>query len=209
MAKTGENSTNKMVKKVNTIEKLLSLISDDKVIAVTGRMASGKNYISTQLEKSGWASIDADILVHKAIEIAKDTILTTFAPYAKEKNIIIQKADGSIDRRALGELLFSIPGLLQKQESIVYPIITKMIDDFINKNQKAIINATVLFKTPEILNRCSTVIFVDAPLLLRIKRAKKRDNLPLKQILKRFYSQKNLLKNYKRSNKPVIIIKNK
>lgn len=191
-----------------TTEQLGKLVADYSVICVTGQMAAGKNYICSQLEKLGWASVDADILVHQAIEIARDRILDKFEPYAKEKKIKLNKGDGSIDRRALGELLFSMPGLLKIQESIVYPIITKMLEDFIYEHPKTIINATVLYKTPDLLNRCGAIVFVTAPLLTRIKRAKKRDNLPLKQILKRFYSQRNLLKNYKKSNKPFFIIKN-
>lgn len=191
-----------------TTEQLGKLVADYSVICVTGQMAAGKNYICSQLEKLGWASVDADILVHQAIEIARDRILDKFEPYAKEKKIKLNKGDGSIDRRALGELLFSMPGLLKIQESIVYPIITKMLEDFINEHPKTIINATVLYKTPDLLNRCGAIVFVTAPLLTRIKRARKRDNLPLKQILKRFYSQRNLLKNYKKSNKPFFIIKN-
>ena len=49
-----------------------------KIIAVTGPMAAGKNYICNQLKEEGWAAVDADILVHDAIELVKDKILKTF-----------------------------------------------------------------------------------------------------------------------------------
>lgn len=179
-----------------------------QVIAVTGPMAAGKNYICKKLEEEGWASVDADILVHDAIEIAKDRILDTFTPYAEEHNIKIARTDGSIDRRALGQLLFSIPELLKIQESIVYPIITKQIDDFIAEHEKTIINATVLYKTPDILKRCEKIIFVTAPLLTRLHRARNRDHLPYRQILRRFWIQRNLLKEYQQSGLPIEIIKN-
>ena len=180
-----------------------------QTIAVTGPMAAGKNYICKKLElEEGWASVDADLLVHGAIEIAKDRILDTFTPYAEEHNIKIARTDGSIDRRALGQLLFSIPELLKIQESIVYPIITKQIDDFINEHEKTIINATVLYKTPDILNRCDKILFVTAPLLTRLHRARTRDHLPYSQILRRFWVQRNLLKEYKKSDIPIEIIQN-
>ncbi len=178
------------------------------VVAVTGPMAAGKNYICSQMEKQGWASIDADLLVHDAIEIARDKILETFTPYAKENNIIIQRTDGSIDRRALGKLLFAFPELLKLQESIVYPIITKKIDDFISTHEKTIINATVLYKTPGILSKCQKIIFVTAPFLKRLRRARTRDHLPLSQILRRFHAQKNLFKEYKKTGIPVEIVRN-
>jgi len=178
------------------------------IIAVTGPMAAGKNYICKQLEAEGWAAIDADILVHDAIEIARDRIIDTFTPYAEEHKLKIVREDSSIDRRALGQLLFAIPELLKVQESIVYPIITKWIDDFIAEHEKTIINATVLYKTPEILKRCQKIIFVTAPLLTRLRRARHRDNLPYHQIFRRFHAQRNLLKEYQKSGIPLEIINN-
>ena len=179
------------------------------IIAVTGPMAAGKNYICKQLEAEGWAAIDADILVHDAIEIARDRIIDTFTPYAEEHKLKIVREDSSIDRRTLGQLLFAIPELLKVQESIVYPIITKQIDDFIAEHEKTIINATVLYKTPDILNRCEKVLYVTAPLLTRLRRARNRDHLPYRQILRRFWVQRNLLKEYQKTGIPVEIIKNR
>ena len=179
------------------------------VIAVTGPMAAGKNYICEKLKEEGWAAIDADLLVHEAIELAKDQILETFTPYAKEKNLQIQREDGSIDRKALGQLLFSDTRLLKTQESIVYPIITEKIEDFIRTHEKTIINATVLYKTPALLARCEKILFVTAPFLTRLRRARSRDHLPFKQLLRRFHSQRLLLAQYKKTGIPIEIIRNK
>ena len=181
-----------------------------QVMAVTGPMASGKNYICSQLEKDGWTSIDADILVHQAIEKEKDKILEKFNPSAKQQNICLTNNDGTINRRALGELLFSFPELLQLQESIVYPVIIKEIKDFIAANPRSIINATVLYKTPELLELCDKVIYVTAPFLKRLARARHRDKLPLPQILRRFYAQRNLLQEYKKvfPSQKIEIVKN-
>jgi len=178
------------------------------VICVTGKMASGKNYICSQLEKDGWASVDADLLVHKAIEQKKEIILKTFEVEAQNLNAHLQNPDGTINRRELGKVVFSNPELLARQESIVYPAITQMIKDFIQEHPKTIINATVLYKTPELLNLCQYILFVKANGLKRLIRARKRDNLPYKQIFRRFIAQKNLYKLYKNTGKTVLIIKN-
>ncbi len=181
-----------------------------QVIAVVGPMAAGKNHISSQLEQEGWSSVDADLLVHDAIDIAKDRILDTFIPYAQQRNIKITKADGSINRRELGRLLFAIPELLTIQESIVYPIITTQIKEFIDSHEKTIINATVLYKTPQLLEHCKKVLFVTAPALKRLSRARKRDKLPYTQLFRRFYAQRNLFKQYQKAVAPqnLIIVKN-
>ena len=182
--------------------------AETQVIAVVGPMAAGKNYICRQLEQEGWASIDADLLVHSAIEIAKDRILQTFTSYAAQQNLNLIRADGTIDRRALGQILFANPELLKIQESIVYPIITEKIEEFIKNHDKTIINATVLYKTPELLARCEKILFVTAPFFTRLYRARCRDHLPLKQILKRFHAQRHLLKEYRKFNIPVEIVHN-
>lgn len=187
----------------------LKKISDEyKVLAVSGKMASGKNFICSKMKELGWASIDADILVHDAIDLAADQILQAFGNIAKEKNINLVTTENKIDRRALGSILFENKALLAKQESIVYPIITEKIKAFIQENPKAIINATVLYKTPELLNCCQAVLYVKAPFIKRLCRAKKRDNLSIKQILKRFKSQKKLFVEYKNTGAKIIVICN-
>lgn len=183
-------------------------LGDANVIAVVGKMAAGKNYVCSQLEKQGWNSLDADKLVHKAIEKAADVIYKEFHQEAENANLNILNQDNSINRRELGKLLFSKPELLAKQEEIVYPIITKMVDDFIAANDKVIINATVLFKTPQLLDYCQKIIFVRAGIIKRFIRARKRDKLPYKQIIRRFYAQKDLLNQYKATEKEIIIINN-
>jgi len=196
----------------NTREKLEAILKKEaqnsKVIAVSGKMASGKNYICSQLEALGWTCIDADILVHKAIDQSKDIIYRKFKCQAEKLKINILKEDNTIDRRELGRLLFSNKELLKQQEEIVYPVITEMIKTFISQNEKCVINATVLYKTPEILALCELLLFVEAPLIKRFIRCKKRDRLPLLQILKRFYSQRRLFSEYKKSGLRIIKIKN-
>ena len=97
---------------------------------------------------------------------------------------------------------------MQKQENIVYPIITKMIYDFMETHEKTIINATVLYKTPELVKLCKGIVFVQSNSIKRFFRAKKRDKMPAKQILKRFNSQKDLFKKYTELNIPLLIVKN-
>lgn len=181
-----------------------------EVVAVTGPMASGKNYICSQMEKDGWASVDADILVHDAIELVKDKILAKFVPFAEQQHIKLTNEDGTINRRALGRLLFSFPELLQIQESIVYPIIIQQILEFINEHEKTIINATLLYKTPQLLVYCDKVIYVTSPFFKRLIRARRRDKLPISQILKRFHAQRNLLQEYQKKvpKEKIVIVNN-
>lgn len=179
------------------------------ILAVTGSMAAGKNYVSSLLEKKGFLAIDADKCVHQAIEEAKNQILEAFLPIAKEKNIQIQNPEGTINRKNLGSILFSDEKLLQKQESIVHPKVNEIFNRFIDENpdKNIVLNATVLYKTP-VIKRCDAIIFVKAPIITRFFRAKRRDNLPSREIFKRFASQFKIFAKYKFLKSDIYIIWN-
>ena len=58
------------------------------------------------------------------------------------------------------------------------------------------------------MQMCTAVVFIESPYLLRLLRAKKRDNIPFKQIARRFKTQKKLLQTYKNTGLPVFTVKN-
>ena len=184
------------------------------ILCVTGPMAAGKNAVCRILEERGFIALDADRQVHGAIEKAAPEIIKTFSNEAKAQNITLTDENGRINRRELGRLLFTSKELLSKQERIVYPVIIEETKRFIQKQQEQkkeadiILNATVLYKTPELLRLCKYIIYVDAPKITRIVRALKRDRMPLRQILSRFATQKGLFSEYKKTGVPIIKITN-
>lgn len=170
------------------------------ILCVTGPMAAGKNAASSILEKKGFACVDADLLVHQAVENAKEEILASFGSLADEKGLPLLRENGHINRRNLGALIFQSPELIKKQEDIVYPILNGLFEDFMeeNKGRNLVINATVLYKVP-LIKKVDSVLFIDAPMLQRLFRAKRRDGMSLKLILQRFKAQRNLFAKYKKS----------
>ncbi len=168
------------------------------VLCVTGPMAAGKNAASSVLEEKGFLCVDADVSVHEIVETQKDKIIARFGKIAEVRGINICNPDGTIDRRALGSIVFSDPELLKAQEAIIHPAVEAAFNELIdgNPDKNIVLNATVLYKT-SLLNRCDAVIFVTAPLLVRFFRAKKRDNMSTTQILSRFYSQRKIFAKYK------------
>ena len=180
------------------------------IICVTGPMAAGKNAAAKLLEKRGWFCIDADALVHDAIAGEADTIIRTFLPDAKKRGIDIVRSDGSVDRRALGKLVFSDAALLAKQEAIVYPALEtyamQKIDSHEAKN--IALNAAVLYKTPNLMRLCRAILYIDAPLFVRLCRAKKRDGEAVRAICKRFRAQRGLYRNYERTGIPIVTVRN-
>lgn len=209
------------------------------VICVAGPIAAGKNFVCSILEERGFFCLDADQEIHKIIGDKQAEILSRFSEPAASRGINLRAADGSLDRRALGKLLFKDSALLAEQEKILYPEFVartqKLIDaencaqaqeaaqkpkGFTDQNAAAdfgrpksfgitnnsikdqegglAINAALLYKTPSLLRQCKKIIYVDAPLLVRAWRIRRRDHLPLLQIIRRIKSQKGLLQEYKR-----------
>ena len=179
------------------------------IVCVTGPMASGKNFVSDILCEKGFVSVDADLLAHDAVDSCRDEILMTFSGIAAEKNIPLVDSDGRIIRRNLGALIFRDPDLLSRQESIVFPKISEMFDEYLRRNdgRDVIVNATVLYKIP-LIKKMDAVIYVDSPSWLRFIRAKKRDGLSSSQIVDRFKSQKNLFAKYKASCADIVKVRN-
>ena len=168
--------------------------------------------------------LDADLVIHQVIKEKEEEIFLQFKEEAAAAGLELKKSDGSLDRRALGELLFKNPNLLAKQESLVYPAFERRIKEMIDENRESsqaqagggaaqpitvglpaangarglAINAALLYKTPSLLRQCKKIIYVDAPLLVRAWRIRRRDRLPLLQIIRRIKSQKGLMQEYKR-----------
>ncbi len=188
------------------------------VICVAGPIAAGKNFVCSILEERGFFCLDADQEIHKIIGDKQAEILSRFSQIAASRGINLRAADGSLDRRALGKLLFKDSALLAEQEKILYPEFVARVQKLIDAQNRAqaqeggstgieskpktarglAINAALLYKTPSLLNQCKKIIYVDAPLLVRAWRIRRRDRLPFAQIIRRIKSQKGLFKEYER-----------
>jgi dephospho-CoA kinase len=167
------------------------------VIGLTGPMCAGKNVAGEILERRGFAVVDADKVAHAALVDVQSKVIAEFRDLAAERGIALVATDGSLDRRALGSLVFSDPDLLARHEAIVYPRINELLDCYIeeNPNRLVVINAPLLHKSP-VLDRCDFVIFIDACAPIRLFRARNRDKLPFTQIFARFSAQKHLFAQY-------------
>ena len=82
-------------KKLSTSPIIKDLFDKTNTICVTGQMASGKNFVCSELEKMGWTSVDADCLVHKAIDNSTEEIVQTFLPYTTQAKLQILNNDNT------------------------------------------------------------------------------------------------------------------
>ncbi len=154
------------------------------VVGLTGKACSGKNQIAKVFEKKGFLIIDVDKLGHVALEDKKDKIVEEFG-----KEIIV---DDKIDRRILGNIVFSSKEKLKLLESIVHPYIKQLCIKMINESDKNVIINAAILQRGKLLELCSNVIFVKASFFIRYKRSKIRDKRNLIWFIKRELAQKDI-----------------
>lgn len=89
-------------------------------IGLTGNIATGKSTVAGMLEELGATAIDADRVTHEVMRAGTEVhaaILDAFGPQIVDRS-------GEIDRKRLGEIVFSDPQALRRLERIVHPAVT-------------------------------------------------------------------------------------
>lgn len=90
-------------------------------IALTGNIASGKSTISKMLRDDGFTVIDADFISHEILDEYPNDINDIF-----KENLLI---DEKIDRKKLGNLIFSYPEIRSILEEFMHPLILNRIEE--------------------------------------------------------------------------------
>jgi dephospho-CoA kinase len=171
------------------------------IIGLTGTYCTGKNHIAALLEARGFPVLDVDKLGYQALENEKNAV---FAQFGSD----LKKADGSPDRRLLGRRVFGQPEKLAALENIIHPVVNRLTDEWIAaQNTHCVINAALLHRS-SVFHRLDRLILVTAPLLTRLFRARNRDRLPWKEILKRIASQKDFPPQYLSVNAEIYKVEN-
>jgi len=172
------------------------------LIGLTGTYCSGKNHVAALLEARGLPVLDVDKLGYQVLEFEKEAI---FAKFGSD----LQKADGSLDRRLLGQRVFGKPEKLAALETIVHPPVDRLAEEWITQNgdRACIINAALLHRSL-VFKRLDRIILVTAPFYTRLLRARRRDGLSWMEILKRFTSQRDFNSQYLAVNAEIYIVEN-
>ncbi|MCH5464532.1 dephospho-CoA kinase [Levilactobacillus tujiorum] len=94
-----------------------------EVWGLTGGIATGKSTVSAWLKQAGLKIIDADVIARQVVAPGTPglrKVLVAFGPN-------YQLADGRLNRRKLGRLVFSAPAALRRLEAITTPLIQTAI----------------------------------------------------------------------------------
>lgn len=88
-------------------------------IGLTGPIGCGKSTIAGWLGELGATVIDADVVAREVVEPGEPTLEAVIAAFGPG----VRQADGSLDRAALGRIVFADPDALGRLEAIVHPAV--------------------------------------------------------------------------------------
>ena len=169
------------------------------IIGVIGRSCSGKDRVAQFLEEKGIPSFNCDREAHRLLDELSDQVRKLFGDEVM--------SDGKVDRKKLGPLVFSDPEKLERLEALLYPALIERIKQFDEKHRIVTVNGATLEKAG-IVRLCREVIFVYAPLEIRLERALKRDGITRERFLERNMNQKEVGLSLFEQDRPVYTILN-
>ena len=149
------------------------------ILGITGGIGSGKSYISALLrEQMNVPVYDCDAEAKRLIcedeEIRQKLTELTGAPIYKE---------GKLQKKVLADYLFANQQHVQKVNAIVHPAVRRDIGKWVEQQDSEVVavESAILYESG-FDTLVDKVLFVNAPLELRIQRAMKRDGSTREQI---------------------------
>jgi dephospho-CoA kinase len=90
-----------------------------RLIGLTGNIATGKSTVVSRLRVLGAATIDADQVARQVVEAGKPAL----AQIVREFGARVLHEDGTLNRKALGAIVFNDAARLRALEAITHPAI--------------------------------------------------------------------------------------
>ncbi|MEG2002749.1 MAG: dephospho-CoA kinase [Clostridia bacterium] len=154
------------------------------LIGITGNIGSGKSTVLGFLKSKNYVVLSADDETANAYIQAKPKLIERFSSE-------ILGGNGEIDRKKLGEIVFSNEEKRKELNEILHPII---IETLFSKAKQlgglVFVEVPLLFEL-SLQNRFDEVWLVDTTNEIKIERVQKRDGITKENALKRLKSQDN------------------
>ncbi|MGC9383295.1 MAG: dephospho-CoA kinase [Kosmotogaceae bacterium] len=139
------------------------------VIGLTGKAGSGKTMISRALSNKGFILHELDKIGHKILyDIPAKLLMDNFGKDVVNKN-------GKVDRKKLGDIVFSSREKLMQLNSLVHPKIFEEVKKrvtFYNESDH-LIDGALLFDIG-LSKLCNCIIWIDCPEELAVERMGKK-----------------------------------
>ncbi len=163
------------------------------LIGLTGGIASGKTAVARRLAEHGAVHIDADQLARAVVEPgepALEEIAARFGPG-------VLRTDGSLDRAALGAIIFSDDQARLDLNAITHPAVGHLGKRLIAEATEANPRAIIVYDVPLLLEasrqedyyRFDYIVVVEAAAQTRVQRLVTLRGMPEDEALRRISSQ--------------------
>jgi dephospho-CoA kinase len=114
------------------------------LIGLTGGIASGKSVVSERLAQRGAVLIDADVLAREVVDPGTPGLAEIVSEFGSR----MLREDGSLDRAALGALIFSDAQKREKLNAITHPKIWRRTRQLIAEAEQRDPGAVVVYDVP-------------------------------------------------------------
>ena len=118
-------------------------------VGLTGGIATGKSYVLEQFRRRGVPCLDADELAHGVTASGTEATAAIAARFGND----ILAADGAVDRRKLGPIVFADLAARRELEAIVHPAVYRAIQaglrgfELVGDGAFAVVDVPLLYET--------------------------------------------------------------
>jgi dephospho-CoA kinase len=160
------------------------------VVGLTGGIATGKSTVAEMFKRCGATIIDADRLARNVVQPGKPAWREIVKCFGKS----ILTPDRTINRHALGAIVFHNRSKLRQLERIIHPRVAREQARLVRRIAKRTPRAVAIYEVPLLFEtgvdkRVDTIIVVTADRETQIARLKKRNGLTRAEALRRIKSQ--------------------
>lgn len=170
-------------------------------IGLTGGIATGKSTVSQMLVKRGAVLIDADVIAREVMEPGHPVL----SAVQKRFGAAVINEDGTLNRKKLGEIVFSDPEERKALNDITHPAIRaemrkRMADyDAAQPERLVVVDIPLLYESGlETLFEQVMVVYV--PREIQLSRLMQRDDLTLEQAEARIRAQMDIERKKERAD---------
>lgn len=137
-------------------------------IVLTGGIGTGKSTVSRQLQEHGAVVVDYDLLAREAVKPGSPGLAAIVERFGDD----VLAADGTLDRPALGSVVFADESARRDLESITHPAVRDLaVQQVLGAGQDAVIVHDIpLFVESGAAPPHDLVVVVDVPESLQVER---------------------------------------
>jgi len=159
------------------------------ILGLTGGIATGKSTVTAMLRERGIPVIDADQIAREVVEPGKPAYEAIVRHFGRD--ILLE--NGQLDRKKLGEVVFSDEAERQKLNAIVHPEVRRVMRQEAevaeaNGAQIVFMDIPLLYES-KLQYLVEKIVVVYAPSDMQLARMMERDELDEEQAKKRLRAQ--------------------